>query len=195
MTQIVDVVVIAVKNTFMKKKLVLLFTFIIVIFCFFNLFSAEKPDLEIFEGKLKNMGGEWFIISDGDFFQLNLASGEFLKENNIILTSKEQFKAEGVIIEEVINVYRIHANDSIVELRDDTGNPLWQEKKQLGHYVVNSKKCIGCQLCVSACPTDAISMVHGRAIIDADKCIDCAICEIGNGDYKGCPTGAIKKQE
>ena len=95
----------------------------------------------------------------------------------------------------MINVYRIHTENSIVELRDVTGNPLWQEEKQIGHFHVNPKMCIGCQLCVSVCPTNAISMVHGRAIIDADKCIDCAICEIGNGDYKGCPTNAIKKQE
>ena len=179
----------------MKKNLFLLFTFIIVIFCFFNLFSAEKPDLEIFEGILKNMGGEWFIISAGDFFQLNLAPEEFLIENNIILTAKEQFKAEGIIIDEVIDVYRIHTDNSIIELRDITGNPLWQEEKQIGHYKVNPKMCIGCQLCVSVCPTDAITMVHGLAIIDANKCIDCGICEFGNGNYKGCPTNAIKKQE
>ena len=179
----------------MKKSLIISVTFIIVIISFLSLFSAEKPDLEIFEGKLKNMGGEWFIISDGDFFQLNLAPDEFLKENKIILTSKEKFKAEGIIIDEVINVYRIHTDDSIIELRDISGNPLWQEEKQVGHFHINPKMCIGCQLCVSICPTDAISMVHGRAIIDTDKCIDCGICENGNGDYKGCPTDAIKKME
>lgn len=179
----------------MKKSIILYFTLIIVFFSFINLFSTDKPDLEIFEGKLKNMGSEWFIISNGDFFQLNLAPEKFLKENNLILVSKEHFKAEGVIIDEVINVYRIHTDNSIIELRDVTGNPLWQEEKQIGHFHVNPKMCIGCQLCVSICPTNAISMVHGRAIIDADKCIDCGICEFGNGDYKGCPTNAIKKQK
>ena len=177
----------------MKKSLILSITVIIVIISFLNLFSTEKPNLEMFEGKLKNMGDDWFIISDGDFFQLNLAPEEFLIDNKIILTAKELFKADGIIIDEVINVYRIHTNDSIIELRDNTGNPLWQEEKQIGHFHVNPKKCIGCQLCVSECPTNAISMVHGRAVIDADKCIDCGICEIGNGDYKGCPTDAIKK--
>lgn len=179
----------------MKKSIILYFTLIIVFFIFINLFSTGKPELEIFEGKLKNIGGEWFIISDGDFFQLNLAPEEFLEEKNIILKSKEHLKVEGTIIDEVINIYRIHTNDSIIELRDVTGNPLWQEEKQIGHFHVNPKMCIGCQLCVSVCPTEAISMVHGRAIIDADKCIDCGICEIGNGDYKGCPTNAIKKQK
>ena len=179
----------------MKIRLILTFIFIIVTLSCFNLFSNEKSDLDIFEGKLKNMGGEWFIISYGDFFQLNLAPEEFLIENNILLTSKEHFKTEGIIIDEVINVYHIYTKDSIIELRDVTGNPLWQEEKRIGHFHVNPKMCIGCQLCVNVCPTDAISMVHGRAIIDADKCIDCGICENGNGDYKGCPTKAIKKQE
>ncbi len=178
-------------NKFMIKSLILSFT--IIILSSFNLFSTDKPDIEIFEGKLKNMGGEWFIISDGDFFQLNLAPEKFLKENNIILASKEHFKAEGILENEIITVYCIHLDGSIIELRNISGNPLWQEEKQIGHYKVNPKMCIGCQLCVSECPTGAISMVHGRAIIDADKCINCGICEDGNGDYKGCPTGAIKK--
>ena len=179
----------------MRKSLILSITLIIGIIGFINLSSTEKPDLEIFEGKLKYMGDEWFIISDGDFFQLNLAPEEFILDNNITLTNKEQFKAEGVIIDEVIDVYRIHIDNSIIDLRDVAGNPLWQEEQQIGHFHVNPKKCIGCQLCISVCHTDAISMIHGRAIIDADKCIDCGICEIGNGDYKGCPTNAIKKQE
>ncbi len=179
----------------MKKSLILFITILVVILSFFNLFSTEKPDLEIFEGKLKNMGGEWFIISDGDFYQLNLAPEDFLVENNISLTNIEQFKAEGIILDEIIDVYRILTDNSIIELRDDTGNPLWKEERQIGHFHVNPKMCIGCQLCVSVCPTDAISMIHGRAIIDADKCIDCGICEIGKGNYRGCPTNAIKKLE
>ncbi|MDP8202331.1 MAG: 4Fe-4S binding protein [Candidatus Tenebribacter burtonii] len=179
----------------MKKKSIFYFSFIIVIISSLNLFSTEKPDLKIFEGNLKNLGGEWFIISDGDFFQLNLAPEEFLEENKIILASKEHFKAKGVIIDEVIDVYSIYTNSSIVDLRDLTGYPLWQKEKLIGHFHVNPKMCIGCQLCVSVCPTDAISMIHGRAIIDADKCIDCGICENGNGAYKGYPTNAIKKQE
>lgn len=179
----------------MKKSFIISVTVIIVIISFLSLFSTEKPDLDMFEGKLKEMGGEWFIISDGDFFQLNLAPEVFLKEHNITLTAKEQFKAEGIIIDEVINIHRIHYDNSIIELRDILGNPLWQEEKQIGHFLVNPKMCIGCQLCVSVCPTNAISMIHGRAVIDTDKCIDCGICENGNGNYKGCPTSAIKKLE
>lgn len=61
-------------------------------------------------------------------------------------------------------------------------------------YYVESKTCIGCRLCVSQCPVNAISMQKGKAIIDMDKCISCSICKNGNpsNNYKGCPVEAIK---
>lgn len=63
-------------------------------------------------------------------------------------------------------------------------------------HKVREKDCIGCQLCVSACPTKAISMVNGKAVIDPDKCINCGICINGNGgEFSGCPVKAIDGPE
>ena len=56
-------------------------------------------------------------------------------------------------------------------------------------YVVDSAKCIGCQLCVGKCPVQAITMVRGKAVIDADKCIGCGICD------QTCPVDAIEQTE
>lgn len=63
--------------------------------------------------------------------------------------------------------------------------------KHTSHWV-NKDICIGCQLCVANCPTNAITMVDGKAVIDKTKCINCGICINGNGDeFAGCPVKAI----
>ncbi|HHI87979.1 MAG TPA: 4Fe-4S dicluster domain-containing protein [Candidatus Cloacimonetes bacterium] len=58
-------------------------------------------------------------------------------------------------------------------------------------YKVNATKCIGCTICVRSggCPTDAIEMKNGKAVIDSRKCIGCGICA------KKCPFGAIYEVE
>lgn len=59
-------------------------------------------------------------------------------------------------------------------------------------YQVEPKACIGCGLCVHICPTEAIKLVDGKAIIDKDLCINCGICKNGNNaDFQGCPVLAI----
>ncbi len=45
--------------------------------------------------------------------------------------------------------------------------------------------CIGCQLCVKKCPSDAISMDGNLAVIDYSKCTNCGVCAAV------CPTNAI----
>jgi len=50
---------------------------------------------------------------------------------------------------------------------------------------VNKGKCTGCESCVSECPSDAISMVDGKAQVNADSCVDCGVC------IDACPEEAI----
>lgn len=41
---------------------------------------------------------------------------------------------------------------------------------------VIEKKCVGCKVCVKACPYNAISMLGNKAVIDIEKCTFCGLC-------------------
>ena len=41
---------------------------------------------------------------------------------------------------------------------------------------LDESKCKGCTTCLKRCPTEAIRIRDGRAIINAQKCIDCGEC-------------------
>lgn len=42
---------------------------------------------------------------------------------------------------------------------------------------VDRRRCIGCGLCVSHCPKEAVRIVDGKALIDYDECISCFCCQ------------------
>jgi len=50
---------------------------------------------------------------------------------------------------------------------------------------VDNDLCIGCTHCMTVCPTSAIRVRNGKALIIANKCVDCGEC------YKACPVSAI----
>lgn len=41
---------------------------------------------------------------------------------------------------------------------------------------VDTGKCFGCTHCMKACPTEAIRVINGVAVIHAERCIDCGNC-------------------
>ena len=55
-------------------------------------------------------------------------------------------------------------------------------------YFVNCDKCTGCGTCTDVCPTEAIQIKAGKAVITWE-CMDCGACP------RVCPEGAIKKLE
>lgn len=57
-------------------------------------------------------------------------------------------------------------------------------------FEFDTNKCRGCKKCFveTACPSKAVSVINGKAVIDADKCKDCGVC-IGK-----CPFGAFPKE-
>ena len=49
-------------------------------------------------------------------------------------------------------------------------------KKYQHSVYLDESKCIGCTHCMAGCPTEAIRVRQGKAIIDAERCIDCGQC-------------------
>jgi len=53
------------------------------------------------------------------------------------------------------------------------------------YHSLDPAKCIGCTHCMKACPTEAIRVVDGLAVIDDDRCVYCGQC------HRVCPTQAF----
>jgi NADP-reducing hydrogenase subunit HndC len=55
-------------------------------------------------------------------------------------------------------------------------------------YKIDKSLCVGCGICIGACPQEAIKIdKDGKAIIDSEKCLDCGAC------VDSCRFAAIKK--
>ena len=74
--------------------------------------------------------------------------------------------------------------------------------KMKGAIVVDTERCKGCQLCLTACPSKVIALVerkvnaHGYPFVYAvhpEDCVGCAIC--GQVCPDGCITVYRKKME
>ncbi|HNW75624.1 MAG TPA: [Fe-Fe] hydrogenase large subunit C-terminal domain-containing protein [Bacteroidales bacterium] len=50
---------------------------------------------------------------------------------------------------------------------------------------VIDKVCMGCTHCMTSCPTQAIRVVNGLAVINGNRCVDCGMC------MRACPVKAI----
>lgn len=51
---------------------------------------------------------------------------------------------------------------------------------------INQELCARCGLCMDECPSDAISISNGWAVVDQKRCTGCEIC------VEVCPNGAIE---
>ena len=50
---------------------------------------------------------------------------------------------------------------------------------------IDQEKCVGCVICMKACPTKAIRVRNGKAVIIGERCVDCGEC------YRVCPKQAV----
>ncbi len=60
------------------------------------------------------------------------------------------------------------------------------ESKHFHHALkISDDLCIGCSNCMNVCPTEAIRVRNGKAILYENRCVDCGEC------FKACPVSAI----
>jgi len=57
-----------------------------------------------------------------------------------------------------------------------------------GGWRIDPEKCDACEKCLVLCPTYAIKIVKGKAIIDQEKCVTCGHCTVV------CPQKAVKAE-
>ncbi len=58
-------------------------------------------------------------------------------------------------------------------------------RETLHSIQIDEKKCVGCVLCMKACPTKAIRVQNNKAITLTERCVDCGAC------FRICPHEAI----
>ncbi len=157
--------------------------------------EAEKQDaalaLQNHTGIVKLMNDRYFLQNGKESRILNLVPPAAMDSLGLHPAELDTLSVSGTISKGAIVCSTVTWKGKTYILRDVAGNPAW---KGISTWLSRDKSCIGCRLCVTNCPVNAITMVKNKALIDQTKCTGCNICIAGNNaNFKGCPTKAITK--
>jgi len=177
------------------KKLITM-TLLALLACLAWAEFAPDTELSSYRGVIELRGSQtWLLDDSGDSLRLLLAPRSLLDSLGLHLAEGDTVAVEGWRDNELFLVGRLWrgADDSdpfLLRNLDEAS----LETGGVSDYRVNGGKCIGCKLCVSRCPTGAITVVNRKAQIDPELCTECGICIEGYGKFRGCPVGAIEKE-
>lgn len=156
------------------------------------LVAADLPELLEYKGFAVYNKTHLYLQTDASMLRLLLAPKSYLDSLDFHPNAGDSLSVQGWLQGDKLLVSRIYTGDynNLYLFRNEEGLHYFGD---IASYAVDPKKCISCKLCVSPCPTGAITISNGKATINPDKCIECGICIDGHNKFKGCPVSAIKK--
>jgi len=136
------------------------------------------------------LANEKHLAAAPDKMLLLLAPQAALDSLGISLSPGDTLRVRGYLKNSMLRVNALKKGEKFWNLYElGLQGQKWHQKSS---YQIARPQCIGCRLCVSKCPVEAIKMDKGKAVIDQSKCIECGICSDGFQAWNGCPVGAIK---
>ncbi len=154
----------------------------------------DSTEIVGYNGAVRFKQTYMYLETDSSLYRLLLAPKSTLDSLGFSPAEGDSIHVQGWLTGDKFLVSKIYANDfdTLYWLRYDEGQNMYADQSTVK---VDPKKCKACRLCLSPCPTGAISMVNGKAYIDPEKCVECGICIDGHSKFKGCPFGAINKNQ
>lgn len=174
------------------KKLFLISLLAVLSLSVFAVIDLEIPPTHYSGNIILKKDRPWLKVTEPELeLRLLLAPRAELDSLKLSFAEGEEVTIEGIREDNLILVSKIQKGDALWIIRDFKLGAVYPEGAT---YKVDPKKCIACKLCLSPCPTGAISMVKGKAVIDLSKCTECGICIEGHHPFRGCPVRAISTE-